>query len=736
MGLVPLAALGARSHPAFELSVATPLPVGNVPLSTELDLTGAPADWAPVRLGNSRSGRSEPFVWTDHPLKPATGTLEWVAADPTDTTFTVELGPRGSHHPTPSPGIGNGDLLTSGGTPMPATLFSGASILDLNADGRPDLVGCWNYARRPGEPWSGVAVYPGIGSRLEFGEFHRLYREGPRGPEAFPGIYRAAAFGDLNGDGIVELATAVQGENRVEVYSASESRDQKGFPIYRRTITLPVRDWDPVRVADVDVDGAADLTVGSTWFRRSPGSGPTVRFDPPVALEAGKKPCFLELDGDGMPDSVSLTPGPETPPDGITLDWRKGLGSGRFGSAQPIEGMPRGCTLVAAWREGARTGLLVQHRAYQEITRYERVDSGAGQPRFRRVGALLSRGGVISASDQGWPYLCDWDADGDTDVLVGGGYGWPQVILNRGSRTRPRFASPRSIPGPNGPIRLLRNQLLGAPEHWHNMGYTYPAFVRWDRDSLPDLLLPNETNRIYWCRNVGSPSEPRFEAPHAVEVQGYPDSALLRRRSAVRALDSTYPLEPEQPFFWRTGAAFADFNGDGTVDVITHSGDTRRATLFLLRHDDRGNPLLERGPELKLQDGRPIDDRIVDRRAHWTESFRAVDWNRDGAPDLVYSVAGAHSGAQDGGSIYLLLGVPGSGGRLYQAPVTMRCFGEPIRITNHGPHPAVGDFDGDGRADILGCVEWSVYPFYRNAALTLPSRPVIRVRRPPDASTR
>jgi hypothetical protein len=53
----------------------------------------------------------------------------------------------------------------------------------------------------------------------------------------------------------------------------------------------------------------------------------------------------------------------------------------------------------------------------------------------------------------------------------------------------------------------------------------------------------------------------------------------------------------------------------------------------------------------------------------------------------------------------------------------MRCFGEPIRITNHGPHPWPGDFDGDGRPDLITCVEWSVYPYYSHTALAMSHRP-------------
>ncbi len=91
--------------------------------------------------------------------------------------------------------------------------------------------------------------------------------------------------------------------------------------------------------------------------------------------------------------------------------------------------------------------------------------------------------------------------------------------------------------------------------------------------------------------------------------------------------------------------------------------------------------------------------------------------------DLIYSVAGSHSGTKDGGSIYLLRNVGTKNAPVFAEPVTMRCFGEPIRITNHGPHPWPGDFDGDGKPDLITCVEWSVYPYYNHAALMTAGRP-------------
>ena len=119
--------------------------------------------------------------------------------------------------------------------------------------------------------------------------------------------------------------------------------------------------------------------------------------------------------------------------------------------------------------------------------------------------------------------------------------------------------------------------------------------------------------------------------------------------------------------------------------------------------------------------------RIVERRSHWTESFRAVDWNGDGLQDLIYSLAGSHNGIRDGGSIYLLENQGSRTTPVFAPPSAMKCFGRPIRITNHGPHPWPGDFDGDGKPDLLACVEWSVYPFYSHAALTMDERPTFRI---------
>jgi hypothetical protein len=163
------------------------------------------------------------------------------------------------------------------------------------------------------------------------------------------------------------------------------------------------------------------------------------------------------------------------------------------------------------------------------------------------------------------------------------------------------------------------------------------------------------------------------------------------------------------------------------MDMATHDGAERRLTLFTQYRDTNGKLRLRKARRLELTDGRPIDDAVVGRKSHWAESFRAVDWDGDGLTDLLYSIGGSHHGSQDGGSIYLLRNAGAKRSPVFEPPRTMRCFDKPIRFTNHGPHPWPADLDGDGQMDLVAYTEWSVYPFFSHAALTMPARPTCEI---------
>ena len=323
-------------------------------------------------------------------------------------------------------------------------------------------------------------------------------------------------------------------------------------------------------------------------------------FEPAAAvqLDAGIGACFSDLDDDGREDSICLAE--KRVPTGTGLVWRRNLGGDppTFSLPRSMAGIERmDCSMVATATVGETRLLLVQS-GFQQIHLYEQINV---EPlRFVRRGRAESIGAVLALSDQAWPCLCDWDDDGDHDLLIGDGFGWPRIVLNQGTRMRPEFSEPQHILADGKPIRLLRNEMLGPPNNWHNMGYSYPDFVDWDGDGRRDLMLPNETNRLYWYPNIGTKKEPLFGPRQQILCDGYPDSPEMRARSQRRSNDpnsnnGVYPLEQERPFFWRTGTAFADFNGDGLMDFVTMDGLKRQATLFIqYRGADQQTPLAKR----------------------------------------------------------------------------------------------------------------------------------------------
>ena len=739
--------LGANMNYRLPVSITGELSLAKTPIDPVIDFNaviqslgveGVP-DLNSIRVIDLATGGLIPHALSEEFAHGNAGRVQWVVDDPTHDRYEVRFAvvdKRPALQPAQfTPMIGTGDLLRyNAEQPRPIALAYLSRLVDLTGDGLPDLVGCWNYAHRPGLPWDGIFCHPRVGGpdKFEFGDPVRIrYVEqaGSREFRHFARRYMHADFADLNGDGLVDIVFSGMGDDHLRFYLNSGQRDDGGMPVFVAAGSIPRQTsaWGPCRAVDLNNDGAVDLFVGGQYLRNTNPDGWPIRPAEAVTLDTGLDACFMDIDGDGLLDAVCLMDGPEEEPRAYTVAWRRNLGGEppQFGEPQPLQDIdPFWCSYLAAVTDGRQAGLLVQHNVWQEISFYAHAPSPDAPATFRKVARAQSTSAVLSLSDQAWPFMCDWDGDGDLDLLVGGGYGWPRIVINEGTRDKPAYAEARLIEADGEPIRILRDKVFGG-KHWHNMGYPLPAYVDWDGDGLPDLILPNETNRIFWYKNIGTRREPRFGPRQQVICDGYPESQEALARSASLSGDKSvpnnpYPYEEGRPFFWRTGAGFADLNGDGLMDMVTHDGHTRKLTLFTQHRDQEGLLRLRKAGPLTLRDGTLIDDAIVNRAAHWTESFRCVDWDGDGLVDIIYSCAGQ---APSKGSIYLLRNCGTKSEPIFEPPVTLCCFGKPIHVTSHGPHPWVGDLSGDGKPDILTCVEWSVYPYYSHAAIMMDKRP-------------
>ncbi|WP_372933860.1 FG-GAP repeat domain-containing protein [Mariniphaga sediminis] len=728
------------------LTVNSPLPSGSVPMDPMIDFSEIinnaeiPGVLNPnsIALFNKVNGQPVPFHLTEDFFYSDRGRLEWVIKDIADTIYEIRFKTVKKRPPLQPkiyvPPVGVGDLLRyNAGEPRPVGMPYPARLIDLTGDGKRDLVGCWNYAYRPGLPWDGIICYPRVGDtdKFEFGDMvHIRYVSHADSTDYkyFSHIYMFADFADLNQDNLPDIVYCPSNSDQLYLYLNSGKRNMGGLPVFVASDTVPRQTdkWSPCRAVDLNLDGATDFVIGNQYLMNTNPEGWPVRLSSPVVLDAGIDPCFFDVDADQKLDAVCLE---EIAGEGLSnyrVVWKQNLGGEvpRFGDSRQLADMDVPFPgAVAAVTDGPRRGILISHHHFEETSFFEKVNPSEALPVFKKSGLCSSVSAVMSLSDQAYPYICDWDSDGDLDMLVGSGYGWPRILINEGSNERMAFTKSRHIFAGGEPIRITRDQVLGG-ESWHDMGYSYPVFIDWDNDGLSDLMLPNETNRIFWYKNIGTAEQPAFGARLQVICDGYPDSPELRSLSANRAKDTTlahipYPHEKERPFLWRTGVAFADWNNDGLMDFITHDGYTHKATLFTQYEDKKGKLRLKKDYALKLADGRLIDDKIVNRRSHWTESFKAVDWDADGLTDLIYACAGS----ADSSSIYLLKNIGTKESPLFAAPRTFCCFGDPIKVTYHGPHPWVGDLDGDGKPDVLTCVEWSVYPFFSHNAIEMESRP-------------
>ena len=260
---------------------------------------------------------------------------------------------------------------------------------DFNHDGRTDLAVLSPSA-------ASVRVFLGNGD----GTFQP-------GVDYAMGIFPVAlAAGDLNGDGNTDLTAADQGGNSAVVLLGNGDgtfQQPAAYPICKATECDPLS----IAVADVNGDGVQDLTLldnqtyGLTVLLGNGDGTFQPSLDVPLQYQWGFG-TMADLNGDGIPDLVTVGPGPD-------LYILLGNGDGTFRSPRTYV-LPYPPPVSAA--AGDLNGDGVLDLVVSNNTKSFSILIGNGDGTFQIAAPATALGHAVSAA------LGDLNGDGNLDVVT------------------------------------------------------------------------------------------------------------------------------------------------------------------------------------------------------------------------------------------------------------------------------------------------------------------------------
>jgi hypothetical protein len=137
-------------------------------------------------------------------------------------------------------------------------------------------------------------------------------------------------------------------------------------------------------------------------------------------------------------------------------------------------------------------------------------------------------------------FACDWDGDGDLDLIVGDIRGNVNLIPNEGTKQKWAFGKYQS--------------LKAGGKDVHVEGDAGPCVADWDGDGKPDLLVGSGDGSVWFYRNVAK--------GRGIE--------LAEGRRLLPPVEGQYgndaPAEPSRGV--RSKVCVVDWNGDGRPDLL------------------------------------------------------------------------------------------------------------------------------------------------------------------------
>lgn len=347
------------------------------------------------------------------------------------------------------------------------------------------------------------------------------------------------------------------------------------------------------------------------------------------------------------------------------------------------------------WNGDGRDDLLIGTESGTVIyLTFKGFNAKTGAPIFTDNGYFMKDADYLWVNALSRPTACDFDADGDTDLIVGDNCGFFWFYENLTGGENPSWAAPVKMCDEKGNVLVIKGGYNGSfqgtrESEW---GYTVPVACDWDNDGDFDIVANSVTGRIVWLENIGTREKGQLTRPTAVEVEWtngnkYPEWLWWK------------PAGNELVTQHRTTPFATDFNADGLCDIIMldHEG----YLAFFERYKENGGLKLKPGERIFYLDGAPL--RLTDK-IHGQSGrikFVVTDWDCDGLLDVIVGVK----------TMVLYKTVKVENGKYHLQNLGELSIGS---IAGHNHGFTVVDFNFDGKPDLLSGSESGYFYYLEN----------------------